>query len=347
MAVSINGGNVVFRLVNENTDKTITDQWGNPRKFPRESSIVHECEILDKNGDIRVIRLLARQTSIYKDKQNVDESFNTIRSAIKPKFTNGYLIVPETDKRMLEFLRVHPNNVDNQGYNFPKQKSIFYEHKPQEIARKQNEEAVKQSRVTALVYTSDFKTKIVPLAKYLGFSTNKESDLVLWDIQNYAKANPTEFIQLIDEDFAVVKRFSEVCEAEDRGIIRVDSNSVRWGSDGRVIVNVPANYEAREYFTNMSFEKDMRTTWSHIAKLMNDQSSEDEGIMEDPAAEERGKYETMTYAELFDEARAQGQIRWEAPYFVFGEYKIKGKEKFVDKISSDDSLTNLIIASLV
>lgn len=340
-------GNVIFRLIRENDAQTVVDNFGRPRKYPKVVSLPAETEALDKDGNLIVIRYAQKQRSIYTHEQSLPEGRQGIRAMIKPQFTDGILAVPKTNKLLIEFLRLHPNNEANQHYGFERQRAIFREHDAEKIARQQNEESMKLSKVTSLVYTSDFFKKVRPVAKYLGISTDKSEELIKYDLEQFAKNNPDDFLDLMGQDFAVVERFNQVCDAEDRGILVMDKNTIKW-ADGRVIANVPANYESREYMTHISFDKDHRATWNHIVDLMKKQGGSEDDEEELIGSNEGARLEELSIEDLFDVAKDAGQIVWDTPFYKFLDTKVRGgKDKFVEKMKKDKDLVSLIIASLV
>ena len=93
------------------------------------------------------------------------------------------------------------------------------ERNPVELARKANEGNKKIINASRLVYDSDFVGKIVPIAQYLGFDTDRESDLIMWDIDNYARNNAERFVELLDSP--VIQRYSDVGRAIKMGIVRI------------------------------------------------------------------------------------------------------------------------------
>ena len=170
---SIAQDNVTFRLLRVNGSNTIKDHYGNFRRFPRNYGLKAEVEVLDEEGNLRVMRNLRGQSTPYADMQITDRNKTLSSRLEKPNFQDGLLIVPSNQKTLLEFLRKHPDNEDNQHYRFRGQKPIFKEHKPHVVAREQNESARSSANALRLLYEADFKTKLIPIAKYLGFNTDR------------------------------------------------------------------------------------------------------------------------------------------------------------------------------
>lgn len=341
----ISNDNVVFRLVRPYSANIIKDHFGNSRIFPRNFSIAAEAEVIH-NGEIRVIRYMLGQKSIFADEQVTDKTRSLSTKIEKPNFQNGILLVPRNYKTLLDFLRKHPSNEENADYGLPNQKIYFREHKPHELARKLNEENKSKASAMRLVYESDFKTKIVPLARYLGYDIDRDSDLIMFDMINFAQNNPADFVELINS--VKIERYDEVCEAVKRGIISYTQNAIKW-RDGRNICSVPKNYEPLDYFSEISFEKDYSSTWGHIMSEMRKQGYgvEDEELLSETKTSKQETLEKYSATELFEAGLNSGDITFKFPsYELFGN-KIKGKEKTIEFISENDEIKNLLVSSLM
>lgn len=325
--------NIVFELT-LNTQSSYTDQYGNRRNtsksyaIPAKAIMLHE----DEDGDytIRNIRYVKNQNSIFVEDQNIEEdSISLARLVSKPQFTDGVLAVQYSQKNLLEFLRNHPLNEANQHWNMEGQKAVFRERNPVEIARKSNEQNKKVINASRLVYDSDFVGKIVPIAQYLGFETDKESDLILWDVDTYARANPERFIELLDSP--VIQRYSDIGLAVKYGIIRIQDQRVLW-ADGRQLLEAPANYDTREYFAEVSFDDNFHSAWMEIKRLMDKRTTpkEDMQRIAKPESSTVNDISTMGVEELTDKLKEEGIITWEAPFYNIGNNKIKGKAKLIE-----------------
>ena len=211
------------------------------------------------------------------------------------------------------------------------QKSIFRERNPVELARKANEGNKKIINASRLVYDSDFVGKIVPIAQYLGFDTDRESDLIMWDIDNYARNNAERFVELLDSP--VIQRYSDVGRAIKMGIVRIDGQRLLW-ADSRQILETPANYDTREYFSEVSFDDQYSSTWIEVKRLMDKRSTpkEDMERIAAPKSTQVKELNSKTVEELTEELRDTGVISWEAPFFVIGNDKIKGKAKLLEYV---------------
>jgi hypothetical protein len=273
-------GDVIFELIGDT--KGMYADGHNERRFRQErpfaipavATIIDEKAEVGDEGSVAQIRYIANQRSPYIDKQNIPDGASLTRAVSKPQFTMGHIVVRKSQRNLLEFMRLHPMNEDNQHWGLPRQKAIFRERKPEEQARKVNESVKNQINAVRLVFESDFTTKTLPIAKYLKINTQRPSDLVLHDLKLYAESNPESFTQLLES--AVVTRYDEVMKAHELGVIKVEPHRITWG-DGRQITQVPANYDAAEYFSEITFDEAHRTTWREVQRLMGQLgSSEDD-----------------------------------------------------------------------
>jgi hypothetical protein len=185
-----------------------------------------------------------------------------------------------------------------------------------------------------LVYDSDFVGKIVPIAQYLGFDTEKESDLILWDVDNYARNNSERFIELLDSP--VIQRHSDVGQAIKMGIIRFDGQRLLW-ADGRQILEAPTSYNVRDYFSEVSFDDQYHSVWAEVKRLMDKRSTpkEDMERIAAPKSTEVEQLNDMGVEKLVEELRNSGVITWQAPFYVIGNDKIKGKASLLEYVAEN------------
>jgi len=327
---------IIFELCSS-INSNYEDASGYRRSTARSYSLPATATILftdeDEDTYIKSIRYVKSHKSIYVDDQEeFSSTVNMLRQVSKPQFTDGVLVVKPSQKNLLDFLRNHPYNEANQHWDMDRQKSVFRERNPVELARKANEGNKKIINASRLVYDSDFVGKIVPIAQYLGFDTDRESDLIMWDIDNYARNNAERFVELLDSP--VIQRYSDVGRAIKMGIVRIDGQRLLW-ADSRQILETPANYDTREYFSEVSFDDQYSSTWIEVKRLMDKRSTpkEDMERIAAPKSTQVKELNSKTVEELTEELRDTGVISWEAPFFVIGNDKIKGKAKLLEYVS--------------
>lgn len=325
----------MFVLCSENTNITVKGANG-ARRYPPLRSISAECQILDENNRPVVIRYVPSQPTIIKREQELDSDFPVHMAVSKPCFTNGFLMVTENEQVLLDFLRAHRNFEDNASrYNAP---AIFREVKREEIAKKMNEDNKLRVKAVRLVFESDYLQKVRPVANYLGYDINRESDVVIHDMQMYANSNPEKFIELLNN--AVVTRYQEVLDAEQAQVIDITPTRISW-KDGRSIMEVPASEDAAKYFARLTYDSRFIATWSEIVRQMQPEDIV-EDIVEVTVAKE---LKDKTNKELFEIAVNLGVVVNEAMWFKYGSYKKRGKEAFIKDMTPE--IRNLLIAEIM
>lgn len=330
---------VVFELCTT-LKSSYEDSLGNRRNSIRSLGLGAEAIMLyeDEDGDsyIRTIRYVKSHKSPFKDIQDedLDPNVKLWRIMSKPQFTDGILAVNPTQKNLLEFLRNHPANEQNQHWGLEGQKAMFRERNPAKIAQELNKKNKQVINASRFVYDSDFLTKIVPIAEYLGFSTDKESDLVLWDVDTYARANPERFIELLDSP--IISRYSDAKLAVKRGVIRVMGQQVSW-ADGRQIVDTPVNKEPLEHLVELSFDNSYSNMWAEVQRLLNKVSTpkEDTQAISKGASSKSEELNEISTADLIDELKKESIIVWQTPFFVIDEKQIKGKDKLIEYVEAN------------
>jgi hypothetical protein len=324
----------MFVLCQENSNITLKGSNG-ARRYPPLRSISAECQILDENNRPSVLRYIPSQPTIFKREQDLDSDFPVHMAISKPCFTNGILMVTDNEQVLLEFLRAHRNNEDNASrYNAP---VVFREVKREEIAKKMNDESKLRVSAVRLVFESDFMKKVRPVANFLGYDINRESDVIMHDMQIYANNNPQKFIDLLNS--AVVERYQEVVDAEAAQVISITPTRISW-IDGRNILDVPASEDAAKYFARMSYDVKYIATWNEIVRQMRPVEIEEDIERVTVADELRSKQNK----ELFDLAVGLGIIINDAMWYKYEGYKKKGKEAFIRDMP--DEIRNLIIAEI-
>lgn len=316
------------------------------KRYAPNVSIPAECRIIDETtGQSRTIRYIPGEPSIYKDKQNVEG--NVERKKSKPKFENGYLFVPANQTTFHEFMDKHPSNEKNQHWRLPNQKAIFLEHNPAKIANERNKTQREEAKATELVYSSDFETKIIPMARFLRFDVTRDSAMILYDMMNYAKKNPAIFIELLDS--AKVERFDKLCQAVDFGIIKFDNNAVKW-PDGSAISSTPRGYESLEFFAEMSSEPKYRDTWNFILREIKKHTNQEspEEVLDVPITTAMGRLNGMNMSDLYEVYKEADLFDTTFPTVSIGDqWKAKGKKNFVELMEENEELVQYMKAQLV
>lgn len=345
-------GSRTFVLTNPLSVTVLETQNGYSRKYPISASIPAECQALRtiklEDGTtteiVDTMRFVRGQRSIWADEQKVTNERMVFRLMEKPKFVNGYLVVNNSEKTLIDFLVNHPCNEDNASWGFGK--TLFREYRPEVEARATN--AKNRAEITAmeLVFKADFETKLKPLARYLGIDINKASDLIKHDLLSYSKDNPEDFIELIDS--VSVERYHDILQAIDMSILRVVGNRLLW-ADGRQIVEAPASYDVVDYFSEASFDDKFISTWSEVTRQMNKLNS-GKVELKDLVNSETNKAEELkqlSAEELVLAAKELGVVVVSGAYYMYKDTKARGLDQFIKLVEGDASLRKLIEASML
>jgi hypothetical protein len=341
-----NKDTVIFELVGSN-ESSYQDKMGNRKKTTATYGLPYQQTILYTdltNGEQyeREIRYLKSHRSIFVDEQNESLTQAQLdkvwRLASKPQFTEGLLFVKANQKNLLAFLRNHPMKEGNEHLrvNEAKQRTVFRERNPADIARKNNEATKKQIKAESLVFTADFETKIVPIAKYLGIDTDREADLILWDVKVYAIQNGDRFLELMDSP--IVGRFVDVERAVEYGFIRINGQRILW-RDGRQIVEVPTNYSPIEYLSEVSFEQKYHSTWNEIQRLLDKENTpeKDAETVVEETPDVNSALDSLSAKDLYLELKERGIITWKPPFYVldYDEEKSDGEQTRIARSAED------------
>tara|TARA_R110000803_G_scaffold44486_2_gene94129 strand:+ start:1126 stop:2145 length:1020 start_codon:yes stop_codon:yes gene_type:complete len=332
-----NNETIIFELC-QTTHSSYKEANGQPRRAERPFGIPAQTTIIDDDGDVREIRYVKSQKEVFVDEQRIDPSKRITRLVSKPQFTAGMLVVKANQKNLLEFLRLHPLNETNAHRRTNGERSVFRERNPVEMAKKDNISKKAQINATRLVWESDFLSKIVPVANYLKIDTSRDSDLILWDVQQYAEKNSQDFIDLLDNQ--VVSRHSEIFRAIKMGVIRLDGQRLLW-SDGRQIIETPTNYDVLEYFAEVSFDDKYRTVYAEIERLMNKVGGKggDEKALLKGGTSKDEDMSNLDAEELIEQLKEAKVIVWKIPHFtVNGQPVAKKKEDLIEYVKENKRL---------
>lgn len=336
-------GNRFFRFVLiEEIQSNLSDQHGRSRTRQKSMSIPAQTTVIDEHNEVRQIRYVPSQKSIFVDEQDLGEQ-PVQRATQKPTFTMGQIIVPSSQQNLLKFLRSHPQNEANQHWGLPDQRSVFREFDAEAEARKNNSASIAKSNALRAVYTSD-DIKRIAVARYLGMRTSPIS-IMEQDLFGYANDNPERFLELLGNE--VVMRYSEIAEAVGLGVILENPTRITW-PDGRQICPTPTGKDPKEHFSQVSFDSAMQSVWLEIKRqVAKIKKSPDSEIAVDPQSDIEVQLKSMPSDELFEVAKAKKIVNFKVPYWTFMEYKERGAEKFIDRLDSDENLKSLLITSII
>lgn len=292
----------------------------------------------------RQIRYMPDQRSVFVDEQNENlpdpSAANIDRFVSKPKFVNGLLMVKRNQKNLLNFLRTHPENEENQELRVnSKQKSVFRERNAEKIAAANNAKTMKVIKAEGLVFTADFQSKILPIARYLKIDVDQPASLVIHDVKIYAAGNPEEFLALMDSE--KVQRVYRIEEAVSQGVLNITGQRILW-SDGRQIVDVPVNLDPVHYLSEISFDNRYRSVYAEIERLTTVEEptqEQDTNTIVENESTDTSALENLSTEDIFETLKAKKIITWVPPFWMLGKDKLgQGKEPSLLAIAENKSV---------
>lgn len=187
----------------------------------------------EEKGYNREIRFCPAEKSIYKDEQSEAARREQI------VFSEGTLTVQHTNPSLLEYLRLHPDNVANGG-------SLFNEVNTEVDAAKELEDEFALHDAIAVIKTSELDT-LIPIALSYGISADMSSIEIKRALLQQAKANPSSFMGLVDSP--VVRLKADVITAIDFQILRETADGMYWYDSNTLIMPTPMGQNTTDVFT--------------------------------------------------------------------------------------------------
>jgi len=145
-------------------------------------------------------------------------------------FRSGNLFVPKEKTTLQKLLSLyHPHNG-----------SLYYEHKPEEVAEEQLDMLEMQADAIIEARNLDLDVAEAIMRVEIGSEvTNMSSKELKRDLLIYARNNPRLFLDLLNDDNVVLRNFG--IKATETGILKLssDQRTFTWGSNNRKLMNVP------------------------------------------------------------------------------------------------------------
>ena len=187
----------------------------------------------DETGKVRQLRYSRNENSIWVDEQ----SENTIREQIV--FDNKNLIVPYTNPPLQTYLSLHPDNIANGG-------TTYFLVNTERNAEDELDKEFSMLNAVAMVRDKAIE-ELLPVAMYLGISTEQKNMEIKRELLREAKANPTRFIEMFDNP--VVRTKSVLMSAIDFQILKASPHGLKWFDSNRLIVATPAGQDTLDIAT--------------------------------------------------------------------------------------------------
>ena len=178
----------------------------------------------ESKGYERELKYCENQKTCFVDEMKGDQRLAHI------VFRNGALFVPKNKTVLQKMLSLYHPNRDQ----------LYYEHKPQEIAKNQVE--ILELEIEALMVAKDLDidmAEAVMRAEIGSEVSNMSSKELKRDLLLYAKNNPELFLELVNDDNVQLRNFG--IKATELNIIKLSSDQryFMWGSNDRKLMTVP------------------------------------------------------------------------------------------------------------
>jgi hypothetical protein len=175
-------------------------------------------------GYERELKYCENQKTCFVDEMKGDQRLAHI------VFRNGALFVEKSKTVLQKLLSLYHPNKDQ----------LYYEHKPQEIAK--NEIDILELEIEALMIAKDLDIDMAEavMRAEVGSEVSKMSSKELKrDLLLYAKNNPELFLELVNDDNVQLRNFG--IKATELNIIKLspDQRHFMWGSNNRKLMTVP------------------------------------------------------------------------------------------------------------
>jgi len=178
----------------------------------------------ETKGYERELKYCQNQKTCFVDEMQGDQRLEHII------FRSGSLFVPKEKTVLQKLLSLY----------HPHKGQIYYEHKPQEIAKNQID--VLELEIEALMIAKDLDidmAEAVMRAEIGSQVSTMSSKELKRDLLLYAKNNPELFLELVNDDNVQLRNFG--IKATELGILKLSSDQryFMWGSNSRKLMTVP------------------------------------------------------------------------------------------------------------
>ena len=235
----------------------------NKKQYPVVHMIKAEDVIYDPIKQVnRKIRYIPGESSIYEDEQKKDSK---IKSPII--FTEGVLAVNHQNPTLKAYLdncnanKSNPNRMKDKNFSFEKvDKSI----NAKDAINKEMREIDAMSLALKMPIG-----KLIGYAKVLGINVDKSTEEIRYDMKVLAKKSPNSFITGLDDPITEIKEI--ILNAEDYGIISIESNRVSWkkGNEKSMICHVPVGIKPLDHFAGYCLGEDGELVLNEMKKQLD------------------------------------------------------------------------------
>lgn len=176
----------------------------------------------------REMRYCPAEKSIWADEQSD-------AAVVQPiLFQNKRLMVPASNKNLIEILDRHPSNVANGGVEFS-------ELNPKKEAEKDLEKKFALNDAITLIKNKDY-TDLLAVAIHFRVNPNASSQEIKSNLITIAERDPDKFLEAFDDE--VVQMRALVHQAKKFRIIGEKPQGYYWEDTGKIIVTCPEGQSA-------------------------------------------------------------------------------------------------------
>jgi len=235
----------------------------NRKQFPVVYMMRAEDVIYDPIKRVnRKIRYIPGESSIYEDEQKDDAK---VKSPII--FTEGVLAVNHQNPTLKNFLDncnangSNPNRMRDKRISF---KMVDKASTAKEMLTKEMKEMDAMNLALKMPIS-----KLIGYAKVLGVNVDKSTEEIRYDMKVLAKKAPNSFIAGLDDPMTDIKE--TILNAEDYGIISIQSNRVSWkrGNELNLICHVPVGIKPLDHFSGYCLQEDGQLVLDEMRKQID------------------------------------------------------------------------------
>ena len=178
----------------------------------------------EEKGYERELKYCENQRTPFVDEMQGDQRLSHI------VFRNGALFVPKNKTVLQKLLSLY----------HPDRKSMYYEHKPVQIAEDQLTILEMEIEALDLARSIDINLAEAIMRAEVGSKvSNLSSNELKRDLLLFARRNPRLFLELASDDNVTLRNFG--IKAVEAGLLRLsaDQRNFLWGSTGRKVMTVP------------------------------------------------------------------------------------------------------------
>lgn len=307
--------------------------------------------LVNDNGNDRWI-INARGHGVWQDPKSV----TNIRLFEKPQFTDGILIVPTDNKRLIEYLDSYPGNIDSPYRRKGVHHDIYMKWDSGKVAQDNIKAQDKILDVLIKVANMDFKKEIIPMLMRFGYMRDWDNTSeAVYQLRAIAQKDPDHFLK-VAEDNSMTERASEIHQAQQFGIIEFARGQWLRKDSGAVICSVPPTRKDKvEYFAEFSFNKGAGD-WQNIAAILDKYTSiETRGkeVKQKVVEEVEGQasdYNSYTSDELLQTAKELGisKLTPSTKTWHFGDLEIKApKAELAGILDKDEDTRAKLIEEII